>query len=50
MKNFKKQKHGFIIYVLYDKAFQGIVVNRALSSLHGKSHEITLSVPLKTIK
>ena len=29
------------------KASEGSVVNRALSSLHGGSHEIMLTVPLK---
>ena len=29
-----------------DKAFKGTFVNRALSSLHGGSLEITLTVPL----
>ena len=32
---------------LTDEGFEGTVVNQALSSLHGESHEITLTVPLK---
>ena len=30
-----------------NKAYNGIVVNRTLSSLHGRSFEITLTVPLQ---
>ena len=43
----KKQKHGYLIHRGPDKAFKGTVVNRAYTSLHGGSHEITFTVPLK---
>ena len=36
-----KQKHGYLIHILSDKAFKGTVVNLAMTSLHVGSHEIT---------
>ena len=45
-KNLKtKQKLAYISH-RPDKAFKGTVVNRELSSLHGGSLEITITVPL----
>ena len=37
----------FCHFTLVDKPFKGTIVNQALSSLHGVSLEITLTVPLK---
>ena len=46
-KQFKETKNMDIKFILdKKKASEGSVVNRALSSLHGGSHEITLTVPL----
>ena len=42
INSLQKQKY----YYLYRKSFKGTVVNRALSSLHGGSLEITFTVPL----
>ena len=43
--NFHREKnHEYLINTWSDKAFDGKVVNRALSSLHGGSLEITLTV------
>ena len=42
----KKQKHGYLIHTWSDKAFNGTVVNRAMSSVHGESLGNTLTVPL----
>ena len=41
----KKLKHEYLINTWSDKAFD-TVVNRALSSLHGGSFKITLTVTL----
>ena len=38
------------IFHIINKDFKGAVVNRALSSLHGVSSEITLTVPLMLIQ
>ena len=46
MISLKKQKHGYLVHTWSDKAFMGTVVNRTLSSLHGVSLEITLTVSL----
>ena len=45
IKQFKETKN--IIYTWLDQAFYGTLGNRALSSLHGRSLENTLKVPLK---
>ena len=37
INSLKKQKHGYLIHTWSDKAFKGIVVNRALPSLLGGS-------------
>ena len=47
LNSLHKQKHGVLIYIQSDKTFKDTVVNRTLTSLHGGSHEITLTVPLK---
>jgi len=44
------QKNDDIFLTLIRLRFQGTVVNRALTSLHGGSLKNTLSVPLKAIK
>ena len=43
-KEFKKQKHGYLIQNLTDKAFKGTVVNRALTFMHKGLFESTPSV------
>ena len=45
INSLKKQKHAFLVHTGLDKAFKGTVMNRALSSLHGDSLEIMLTVP-----
>ena len=42
--NIEKRQH--LPYYCSDKGFTGNIVNRALSSLHGESLDITLTVPL----
>ena len=42
-----KQKHAYLIHIWLDKALKVAVVNRALSSLHKGSLEITFTVPLR---
>ena len=44
INNVKKQKHGYLIHTWSDKAFEGSVVNRALSSFLGGSLEYTFTV------
>ena len=43
-KSLKKQKHGYLIQNLTDKAFKGTVVNRALTFMHKGLFESTPSV------
>ena len=50
INSLKKLKHGDLIHTWSDKAFKGTVVNRALTSLHGESLEITFTVLLRKIK
>ena len=42
-----KQKHAYLVHTGLDIAFNGTVVNRALSSLHGESLKLTSAVPLE---
>ena len=42
----KKQTHNYLIHTWTDNAFKGSIVNRALTSLHWRSLEVTLTVPL----
>ena len=44
--SFPNFKHWYLIKTWSGKAFNGLVVNRVLSSLHGRSLEIKLTVPL----
>ena len=44
-----KQKHAYLVHTGLDIAFNGTVVNRALSSLHGESLKIALTVPFKSM-
>ncbi len=48
ISSFKTYQHSYIIQPLSDTAFKGVIVNRALPSLHEGSLEITLTVPLGT--
>ena len=41
-----EKKHWCKINTLSEKAYKGAVLNQALTSLHGGSLEITLTVPL----
>ena len=50
IKRFIKLKHGYIIQTWSDKAFKGAVVNWALLSFYGGSHEITLDSMEKWLK
>ena len=43
---FQNYKHWYLNHTCSEKAFQGTVVNRALSSLHWGLLEIKLTVPL----
>ena len=43
-------EHWYLIHSWSDKAFRCTVVNRALTSLHEGSLEITLTVPLKELQ
>ena len=45
INNLINQKHRYLVYTNSDKAFKSNVENRALSSLHWGSLEITLPVP-----
>ena len=47
INSLQKHKHEYLIHTRSDKAFQGIVVIRTLSSLNKVSLEITLTVTLK---
>ena len=49
MNSLKKQKNAYLIHTWSDEAFKGTVVNRTMSSLHGGSLEITLTVPINAI-
>ena len=42
----KTRKRQYLTYDWSDKGFNGIVINRALPSLHRGLFEITLTVPL----
>ena len=42
----QNDKHWYLNRTLLDKAFKGTVVNHTLTSLHERSLEITLTVPL----
>ena len=43
---FKSRKTRISYILLIDKGVQGTAVNLALTSMHGRSFEITLTVPL----
>ena len=43
----KSEKRGRLSHFLPHSCLKGTVVNRAVQFLHGGSHEITLTVPLR---
>ena len=47
---FKKIRDKIYNHTSSDKAYQGTFVNQELTSLHGGSLEITLTVPLNWFK
>ena len=47
INSLEKQKKIYLFCTEQTKLLKGTVVNRTLSSLHGGSLEITLTVPLK---
>ena len=45
LNSLNEQKHGYLIKIWSDKAFQGNVVNLVFSSMHGGSRELTCTIP-----
>ena len=48
--SFQTYKHRYLIRTWSEKGFKGTVVNWAMSSLHGGSLEISLTIPLTKLK
>ena len=50
MISFPNYKYGYLLHTWSEEAFKGTVVNQTLTSLHGGSIEIPITVPLNIIK